>query len=227
MATRMTVTTRMATGVPDDLLFLEIASTVASSRPRTPSPAPAVRIGRVRKADSSIKDLPNAKKCRLYRKDVKIQIEKEIQDLNLLEKENQGLRAEEVAIQKRLQEMREVYLDFLNTSKIQFMPQRKAPLTSQYTEPPTPQYAAPPTPQYAVPTTTQYAAPLTPPDSELGCPFHSISPNDVACLGPEVFAPATPAYMEVWEPLPEIDVLEILAADNVEETLINLNEILQ
>ena len=208
----------MASGVPEDLMFPEIPSTVASSRPRTPSPAPPVKVGRVRKADSSIKDLPNAKKCRLYRKDVKKQIEEEINDLNLLEKENQELRAEEAAIQQRLTEMREVYLDFLKTSKIQFMPQP--------TPASTPQYNAPPTPQYG--------APLTPPDSELGSPSRSISPNIVASLGPDAPAPATPAYVEVWDPLPEFyDVQQILTADNVEEFLncsevaIDLEELLQ
>jgi len=51
----------------------------------------------------------NAKKCRKFRKETKDRIEEEYRDLKLLEKANEKLLQEELALQQRLDDMRELY----------------------------------------------------------------------------------------------------------------------
>jgi len=75
-----------------------------------------------RKADPEIQNNnENAKRKRKNKKDTQMEIQKEIEDLAALEKENKELEDEETALKKRLQEMRNDYMNFIKNGQIVFV----------------------------------------------------------------------------------------------------------
>jgi len=63
----------------------------------------------------------NAKKCRKFRKETKDRIEEEYRDLKLLEKANEKLLQEELALQQRLDDMRELYTRMIREGVVRFV----------------------------------------------------------------------------------------------------------
>jgi len=80
----------------------------------------------------------NAKKCRKFRKETKDRIEEEYRDLKLLEKANEKLLQEELALQQRLDDMRELYTRMIEEGVIRFVstpPPSPVPVEESLTSP--------------------------------------------------------------------------------------------
>ena len=77
---------------------------------------------RKRKPDPAVQNTnKSAKKPRERRKEAQLVIQKEIEELDALEKENKELDDEETALKAKLQDMRNVYMDFIKKGQIVFI----------------------------------------------------------------------------------------------------------
>jgi len=94
-------------------------------RPATlDSPQIAVEMGspKKRKPDPEIQNNDKStKRIRKSKKDIQMTIQMEIEEVNALEKENKELEDEEMKLKKMLQEMRNVYMDFIKNGQIVFV----------------------------------------------------------------------------------------------------------
>jgi len=75
-----------------------------------------------RKPDPAIQTCnKSAKRAKKSKKDIQMTIRMEIEELDALEKENKELEEEEMGLKKKLQDMRDVYMDFIKNGQIVFV----------------------------------------------------------------------------------------------------------
>jgi len=151
-----------------------------------------------RKPDPEIQNNnKGVKRIRKKKKDTQKEIQKEIEDLAALEKENKELEDEETALKKRLQEMRNDYMNFIKNGQIVFVDNPTS--TSQITSASPKLGESTPVPHFSQVTAqyqtrgTEYAThesvspqlattpPSTPQDCMLECSNPSISEHSVGC----------------------------------------------
>ena len=91
-----------------------------------------IEMGSPKKRKASPEIQKSAKRIRKSKKDLQITIQMEIEEVNALEKENKELEDEEMKLKKMLQEMRNVYMDFIKNGQIIFVenPTSSTPTTS-------------------------------------------------------------------------------------------------
>ena len=80
-----------------------------------------IEMGSPKKRKASPEIQKSAKRIRKSKKDLQITIQMEIEEVNALEKENKELEDEEMKLKKMLQEMRNVYMDFIKNGQIIFV----------------------------------------------------------------------------------------------------------
>jgi len=92
-------------------------------RPATlDSPQFAEEMGSPKKRKPEIQNNEkSAKRTKKSKKDTQMEIQMEIEEVKALEKENKELEDEEMALKKRLQEMRDAYMGFIKNGQILFV----------------------------------------------------------------------------------------------------------